>query len=262
MSASGLFKEGDIIRRIGGEGILIAAGGAASILQTSHPGVGQGVHDHSYTFKDPVKRLRHTMEWLYAVQFGTQEEAARVSAYANRLHASVNGADYDALDPDLQIWVGATLFDVALRFYQAVFGRLSDREIEEFYQQTRIYAQILGAPAELQPQNFTEFRAYYQKQLDTLEITEACREVARQVLNPRAAWYERPGLAVVRLLTAGLMPARLRAQYGWPWNPARERRFRALVNLLRLTYPRLPVRLRTAPRDHYLATVRTRLRSR
>ncbi|GAA3241243.1 oxygenase MpaB family protein [Actinocorallia longicatena] len=260
MSDSGLFEDQDVIRRVGREGILIAAGGVASILQTSHPGVGQGVHDHSYTFRDPVKRLRHTMEWLYAVQFGTREEAELVSAYANRMHASVNGPGYDALDHDLQIWVGATLFDVALRFHQALFGRLADHEVEEFYQQSRVYAQILGVPAERQPKDFDEFRTYYQHQLDTLQITEACRSVATQVLHPRAAWYERPALAAVRLLTAGLMPARLRAQYGWEWSRARRRRFLVLVNVLRLVYPRLPLRIRTAPRDHYLSTIRHRLR--
>ncbi|GAB3677054.1 oxygenase MpaB family protein [Actinocorallia lasiicapitis] len=263
MTQQGLFDDDAIIRRIGREGILIAAGGAASILQTSHPGVGQGVHDHSYTFKDPVKRLRHTMEWVYAVQFGTREEAEQVSAYANRLHASVNGRSpdgpYDALDPALQIWVGATLFDVALRFHQALFGALTPAEIEEFYQQSRVYAQILGAPAELQPPDFAAFRIYYQERLDTLRLTDAARFVAHQVLFPRARWFERPGLTAVRLLTAGLMPAQLRVQYGWPWSPARRRRFLLLVNVLRLVYPRLPERVRTAPREHYLASVRRRL---
>jgi uncharacterized protein (DUF2236 family) len=259
MTEPGLFKDDDIIRQIAREGILIAAGGAASILQTSHPAVGQGVYDHSYTFKNPLKRLQNTMEWLYAVQFGTREEAEVISSFARRMHAGVNGPGYSAQDVEPQVWVGATLFDVALRFYQALFGRLSRNQIEEFYQQTRVYAQLMGAPAEAQPQNYDEFRVYYRKQIESFELTEASKKVAHQVLNPRLPLYLQPGLAAIRLLTAGLMPAPLREQYGWEWDAARERRFIMLVNALRIVYPKLPLSLRTAPRGFYSRNIREKV---
>lgn len=254
-----MFQDGDVIRRITREGVLLLGGGAASILQTSHPGVGQGVHDHSYTFDDPLVRLRGTMEWLTAVHFGTREEAERVSAFVGKMHDRVNGPGYDAQDPELKVWVGATLFDVAARLYQALFGRLSEAELEEFYQQSRVYAQILGAPADLQPSGLKEFRVYYREKVEEFRITEASREVARLLLYPRAPWHRRPVLAAARLATAGLMPEPLRTQYGWDWSPARQRRFLVLINALRIVYPRLPLALRTAPRDMYLASLRRRL---
>ncbi|WP_284466888.1 oxygenase MpaB family protein [Actinomadura madurae] len=80
----GLFQDDDLIRVITREGALIAAGGAASLLQTAHPKVAQGVYDHSYTADDPLRRLRNTMGWLYAVQFGTREEAETFSALVTR----------------------------------------------------------------------------------------------------------------------------------------------------------------------------------
>ncbi|GAB2816335.1 oxygenase MpaB family protein [Actinocorallia aurea] len=259
MSEPGLFKDGDVIRRVTQEGVLLLGGGVASILQTSHPGVGQGVHDHSYTFDDPLLRLRGTMEWLTAVHFGTREEAERVSAFVGKMHDKVNGPGYDAQDPELKVWVGATLFDVSARLYQALFGRLSEAELEEYYQQTRIYAQILGAPADLQPADLKEFKAYYRKMVESFELTPASKEVARLVLHPKAPWYRRPALVAVRLASAGLMPEPLRSAYGWPWSPARERRFLVLINLLRLVYPRLPESVRTAPREMFLASLRHRL---
>ncbi|MCD0450380.1 DUF2236 domain-containing protein [Actinocorallia sp. API 0066] len=259
MSAPGLFHDGDAIRRITREGVLILGGGAASILQTSHPGVAQGVNDHTYTFDAPLRRLIHTMEWLTAVHFGTRAEAELLSSYVGRMHDKVNGPGYDAQDPELQVWVGATLFDVAARFHQALFGRLSDAELEEFYQQTRIYAQILGAPAELQPKDVGEFAVYYRERIAEFRLTDASRSVAYQVLHPVAPWHREPVLAAVRLLTAGLMPEPLRVQYGWDWSPARQRRFLALVNLLRIVYPRLPMAVRTAPRDYFLTSLRRRL---
>lgn len=254
-----MFEDGDIIRRISREGVLIAAGGAASILQTSHPGVGQGVYDHTYTFADPMKRLQNTMEWLYAVQFGTREEAELISGFVTRMHRPVNGPGYDANDPELQAWVGATLFDVALRFYQALFGRLSDAEIEEFYQQSRVYAQVLGTPPELQPADYDEFKIYYRKMVDGFELTEASKKVAHQVLSPKVPLPLKPGIYVIRLLTAGLMPEPLRVQYGWEWNSRRERRFLMLVNALRLIYPRIPQPIRTLPQAFYLRSVRKKI---
>lgn len=259
MGEQGLFSDTDVIRRVGREGVLIAAGGAASILQTSHPGVGQGVYDHSYTFRDPVGRLQNTMEWLYLVQFGTREEAETLSALVTRMHDTVTGPGYRANDPELQTWVGATLFDVALRFHQALFGRLTEAEIEAFYQQSRTYAQILGVPAEHQPATYAEFVPYYRAQINTFKLTEASKLVAEQVLNPKVPAHMRPGIAAVKLLTAGLMPAPLREQYGWEWNARRERRFLMLVNALRLIYPRLPLAVRTLPRTYYLGTARRKL---
>lgn len=260
MTEPGLFQDDDVIRRITREGILIASGGAASILQTSHPGVGQGVYDHSYTFKNPLARLQNTMEWLYAVQFGSEEEAEIISSFARRMHDTVNGPDYDAQDAEPQVWVGATLFDVSLRFYQALFGRLGPDEIEEFYQQTRVYAQLMGAPAEAQPQDFAEFKVYYRKQLDSFELTEASKKVAHQLLYAdHLPLYMRPGMGAIRLLTAGLMPEPLRTQYGWEWNAARERRFIMLVNALRIVYPRLPLSVRTLPREFYSRNIRRKV---
>jgi uncharacterized protein (DUF2236 family) len=259
-SDDGLFRDGDLIRTIGREGILIAAGGAASILQTSHPKVGQGVHDHSYTFDDPLRRLQNTMGWVYIVVFGSEAEAEQLSAVIRRMHGRVTGPGYEANDPDLQVWVAGTLFAVAAQFYQEVFRhRFTPAEMEEFYRQSTTYATILGCPADALPATYPEFREYYAKMVHTLQINDASRAIARGVLHPTLPWFFRPGLAAIRLITTGLMPAPVREQYGWPWTPARQRRFRLLMNVLALVYPRLPLRVRTLPRDLYLLQTRRTL---
>ncbi|GGV19614.1 hypothetical protein GCM10010182_46590 [Actinomadura cremea] len=257
----GLFRDDDLIRLITREGALIAAGGAASLLQTAHPQVAQGVYDHSYTADDPLRRLQNTMGWLYAVQFGTREEAETFSALVWKGHEQVTGPGYRANDPDLQVWVAATLFAVSAQFYQVLFRKLDERELEEFYEQTKVYATILGCPEGRMPGTYREFRAYYAGMLRTIEISDASRAVADQVLDPKVpgGFLAAPGLAAIRLLTAGLMPAPIREQYGWTWNAARRFRFRLLIGALSLVYPRLPVRVRTIPREYYLATTRKML---
>ncbi|GAA3166019.1 hypothetical protein GCM10010466_66050 [Planomonospora alba] len=256
--SNGLFEDDDLIRRVSREGILLAAGGAASLLQTAHPKVAQGVYDHSYTAEDPLGRLRGTMQWVYAVSWGTREEAERLSAVVTRMHDRVTGPGYRANDPELQVWVAATLFATAVHLYESLFGRLSDAERAAYYEQSKVFATILGCPPDKPPATYADFRVYYADMISRIEIGDASRAVAEQVLHPDVPWFLRPGLPAVRLMTAGLMPAPIREQYGWSWTPARRMRFRLLLRLLALVYPRLPLRVRTLPRDHYLRELRRR----
>jgi uncharacterized protein (DUF2236 family) len=257
----GFFEDDDLIRVIGREGILIAAGGAASLLQTAHPKIAQGVYDHSYTAEDPLGRLKGTMQWVYAVTFGSREEAERLSGIVRVMHTKVTGPGYEANDPELQAWVAATLFATAVHIYGLLFGRrFTDEELDTYYRQTRIYATILGCPEEQMPATYPEFRLYYARTLETLKITDASRAIADQVLHPRLPLgrLNDPGLAAIRLITAGLMPEPIRRQYGWRWDHARQVRFHLLMRSLAFVYPRLPAAVRTLPRDHYLAALRRR----
>ncbi|KAB2347787.1 oxygenase MpaB family protein [Actinomadura rudentiformis] len=261
----GLFRDDDMIRVVTREGLLIAAGGVASLLQTAHPKVAQGVYDHSYTAENPLRRLQNTMGWLYAVQFGTRDEAERFSALVRKGHEQITGPDYEANDPELQVWVAATLFAVGAQFYQALFRRrFSDQELAELYGQTKVYATILGCPEERMPATYADFRVYYADMVHNLRITDASRQIAHQVLNPRLPIgplraLSAPGLAMIRLITAGMMPAPIREQYGWTWTAGRELRFRLLMGALATVYPRLPSRVRTLPREYYLMTTRRTL---
>ncbi|MGI8330026.1 oxygenase MpaB family protein [Actinomadura scrupuli] len=259
-----LFRDGDLIRTVGREGILLAAGGVASLLQTSHPQVGQGVHDHSYTFDDPLARLRNTMGWVYLVQFGTREEAEQLSAMIRKMHDQVRGPGYNANEPELQVWVAATLFAVAVQVYEYLFRRpFTPAELEEFYQQSKVYATILGCPEEEMPATYPDFRRYYAHMVTTLRINDASRAIAQGVLWPTGLpKILAPGLMAIRLITAGFMPEPLRAQYGWKWNAARERRFRLLMNGLAVVYPRMPLPVRTLPRTFYLTATRRMLAKR
>lgn len=257
-----LFEDGDLIRVVGREGLLIASGGTATLLQTAHPKIAQGVYDHSYTAADPLGRLKGTMQWVYAVMFGTREEAEQLSAIVTKMHDKVTGPGYRANDPELQAWVAATLFAVAVDAYQMVFRRrFTERELESYYTQSKVFATILGCPEDVLPATLADFRTYYARMLGEIRITDESRVIADQVLHPKLPLgrLNEPALAAVRLITAGLMPEPIRVQYGWRWSQARERRFRLLMATLARVYPWLPLRIRTLPRDYYLGALRRRL---
>lgn len=253
-----VFAAGSVIRRVAREGVLLGAGAVTSIMQTSHPLIARGVHAHSSFASDPTRRLRNTMEWLYAVEFGTRAEAERISAAVNAMHDKVTGPGYRANDPELQVWVTATLTGNAVLLYERVVGRLGDAELEEFYQEQKVLAGMLGCPESAHPRTYADFRAYYRDMVATLEITDEAREIAHHVLHPRVAWPLRPMLPVFRLLNIGLMPEPMRGRYGWRWTRAHEAAFRVLLRALAIVHRVLPMRVRTLPRDHYLRGMRRR----
>ena len=52
-------------RQYSAEGALIAGGGAAILLQLGDPVVAAGVAAHSDFSSDPLRRLRHTLAYVY-----------------------------------------------------------------------------------------------------------------------------------------------------------------------------------------------------
>jgi len=87
-------------------------------MQVAHPLVAAGVHAHSDYERNPWQRLARTMTALYSIVHGTRAEADRVAATCTPWHAHVCGRHgdrrYTAFDPDLMMWVHATLVDTGL----------------------------------------------------------------------------------------------------------------------------------------------------
>jgi uncharacterized protein (DUF2236 family) len=243
-----LFPPDAVIRRVDAEGVLLLGGGRALLMQLAHPAVAQGVADHSDFERDPFGRLRRTLEASFAMVFGTEEEARRTAAALRAVHDRVTGPGYRANDPELLLWVHATLVDTALRVYQRFVGPLSPDEQERYYQESALVAEIIGVPRDRQPADLAAFRDYVRTMVGSLEVTDTARRVARSVLDPpRIPWPAAPVLAVVRQVTIGLLPLPLRVQYGFRWDAPRKAALLTAAAASRLVMPRIPAPVRRAP---------------
>lgn len=256
-------------RDVGAEAVLVAGGGRAILLQIAHPAVGRGVVDHSDFAADPLRRLHATLTFVYAVAFGSPEEVAAVRRAVNLAHAPVRatspseeGPAYNAFDPQLQLWVAATLYDSAVTLYEQVFGPLDPESAERIYQEYSVVGTALQLPAGLWPADRQEFAAYWAATLPTLTVTPSTRAVAHQLLHARnlPLWL-RSTMPVARLVTAGLLPIPLRVDFGLPWNHRRQQQFDRLMRLTASVYPRLPGWLRHRPRDILLGRLRRSIRA-
>jgi uncharacterized protein (DUF2236 family) len=242
----GLFPDDSIVRRVNRENVLLLGGGRALLMQLAHPKVAAGVDEHSDFRQRPLYRLRRTVRLTMAIVFGDRETALTAARSVNRVHARVKGRDYHALDPDLLLWVHATLVDSAVVTYETFVRRLSAAQRQEFYEQMNTAAELLGVPRSKFPPTFADFREYVDLMIGTqLQVGQTALELSRLVVRPRV--LRLPGAAFVplELVTTGLLPSALREQYRLPWGRGRRQVFRlvtrALPKLVAVTPPLLRV---------------------
>jgi uncharacterized protein (DUF2236 family) len=254
------------LRDIAGESVLLAGGGRAILLQIAHPGVGRGVAEHSDFASRPLDRLHATMTYVYAVVYGTDAERAELRRRVNRAHGPVARAadaaapSYNAFDPELQLWVAATLYDTAVLVYERIFGPLDDESAERIYRQYAVLGTQLQVPSEAWPVDRAAFRTYWNGMLPTLRATDATRRVAQDLLHPRVAplWLKAV-MPLARLMTIGFLPIELRDEFELTWGPRRERRFQRWLRMTAAVFPRLPAGIRHQLRDRELARLRREL---
>lgn len=231
-----------------GEAVLLLGGGRAVLMQIAHPLVAKGVAEHSDFERDPFGRLVGTLNAMTAVVFGTREQSARAVASMRAVHDRVAGDGYRADDPELLQWVYATLIDTALDIHRRFLRPLGSAEAEQFYAESLVVAEVLGVPRSLQPPTLANFQQYVAHMVDTVQVGDDARRLARSVLRPPAPLPARPVVdpvfLVMQQLTTGLLPPRLREGFGLTWDGARQLALEGVQAWSRLTLPRVPPALR------------------
>lgn len=247
----GLFGPDSIAWRINAETVLLLGGGRALLMQVAHPMVAAGVADHSHLTAEPFDRLWRTVDTALTVVFGDSEQWRAAVRRVGGIHAHVRGergaVPYSALDPNLLLWVHATLVDSSLVTYERFVRPLSPRQRERYYLEMLRMGSAFGIPDALQPPTYGDFRRYLERAIGGLGIGEECRQVARAVLSPPAPLVLSPVGLLSGLAAVGMLPPRIRSGLGLRWDPGAERAFRAIAATVRWTLPLLPDRVRRWP---------------
>lgn len=255
---TGLFAEDAIIRRVNRENVLpLLGGGRALLMQIAHPKVAAGVDEHSDFRQHPVRRLRRTLLMTMAIVFGDRETAMAAARTVNQVHARVRGDSYHALDPDLLLWVHATLVDTALVTYETFVRRLIPDEREDFYQDMKLLGELLGIPSERFPPRLAEFDSYMESMIaGPVRVDARSLELARHIRRPMLPLL--PGVAMIPfdVITAGLLPDAVREQFHLPWGPGQQRAYRIAVRTLPRVVALTPPLLRVWPLPGHNVTVR------
>lgn len=258
MPDHGLFGPESVTWRVNRESVLLLGGGRALLLQVAHPSVAAGVAQHSGYREDPWGRLTRTLDVTRRIVFGDSAEAESAAAGLRGVHAHVHGTiedgarageSYTASDPQLLLWVWATLVESALLIYTRYVGPLKVADVEAYYEEQKRFLAACGAPAELAPATFAEFMRWYDETVEhVLEVTPAALDVKDAILRPRRLPLPlRPLFDALNLATVGLLPPTLREGYGLGWGPQRERLLGAQTTLVRRLMPLVPALVRELP---------------
>jgi uncharacterized protein (DUF2236 family) len=261
MGDEGLFGPASVTWRVGREGALLLGGGRALILQVAHPLVAAGVAEHSNYREDPWGRLYRTLDLTTRAVFGDTQMAADAAARLRGVHSRVRGitrepagrfpagTPYSASDPELLMWVHATLVDTALLFYDRYVRRLTIAERGRYYEEQKALAEAFGVPRERQPADYAQFNEYVAAMLesDAIGATDTLRDVVDAVLRPPLPFPARPLADALALVTVGTLPERLRTELGLGWGPHRGRLLGVSGTVARAALPLLPGLLRELP---------------
>lgn len=247
--------------KIGREGVVLLGGARAVLMQVAHPLVALGVSNHTDYMRDPYGRAFRTFKRGEELTFGHLHLARQSARTINNLHKQVHGvlhADagrfrqgtpYDARDPELLLWVQATLIDTVLLCYERFVGPLKQSEKEQYYQESKASGHLLGLLPTRMPASVDDLQQYVYTmvQSDTLAPTLQGREVAFQTLFPPAPAIFRPLMHLNLNLTNALLPQPVRDMYGLAWSTNQQRAFDLSARGLKLVVPHLPAALRTLP---------------
>jgi uncharacterized protein (DUF2236 family) len=262
MTGAGGFTPDSTIWKVSREWVLMLGGGRALLMQAAHPLALAGVMDHSSYEDGPWDRLERTMYAVWTAVYGEPAEAERVGRRVRAMHTKVHGrlkrdmgpfpagTPYDARDPELLMWVHATIVDTALLMYRTYVGPLSTEEQESYYQDMKVLARLFGTPDDAIPETYADFVAWFRGMLDgdVICVTPEARDVADTVLKPPLPFVAWPAWQAVNFVTAGFLPGKLRRGYGFTWTAAH----RALLagsaeSLRRAVLPLLPDLARALP---------------
>jgi uncharacterized protein (DUF2236 family) len=257
------FDDTSMLRRIHREFAVAFSGPRALLMQATHPVAFEDFFAHSGALDEPYERLRRTAMVMDTIAFGSKEDADRATRRVRAMHRRVRGelaqsagrfpagTPFAADDPELLMWVLATLVDSALVVYDRYVGSLSRDERDAYWQDYRVIGRLFGLRDAEMPDDIGEFDDYMRAMLDgpDLHVTRAARELAvKIVMQPPVPLIRRPVLELVNFVTVGLLPPQLRRQYGLSWDPLRALMLRGGAEYAkRVVLPLAPRRLRVVP---------------
>lgn len=244
--------------RINHEKCGLFFGPAAAILQIAHPRIAQGVAEHSDFRSDTLGRLRRTLNATNGVAFGTVEGARAVQQRIHQVHGQVRGSTspgmsgpgrYSAFEPDLLVWVLATLVMASIQGWEMVYGTLPQTRRENFYRDMLQFGTYFGVRERDCPVNWTEFSEYYRSMIEGDELAShpLCAEVCGHIVYPKSTVGTRLLGHGLRFMIVETFPPELREQMGLQSTPVSRIKMKLLRQSAPTWYPRLPASLRHYP---------------
>ena len=256
MPEAAYFTDDSMLRRVHREYVVALSGPRALLMQATHQKAFKGFFAHTSALDEPYERLSRTALVMDTIAFGSKQQADRVTRRVREMHRRVewetdDGERFRADDPELLMWILATLVDSALLVFGRYVRALSRDERDAYWQDYKQIGRLFALTDDQMPETIEDFDAYMAEMLagDELGLSDEARELAIDiVLRPPVPLWARPLLETANQVTVGLLPPEIRRMYGFWWDPARAVAVRAGAEYARrLVLPFLPGFVRHVP---------------
>lgn len=220
----GLFGPDSVTWRVMASPAASIGTATAVLAQMLHPRVVRLIAQASTFERNPELRARLTADYGATITYGDTELAEQAGATLRRLHARMKAVDvntgdeYDANDPELLRWVHCTIPWAMLRACDRWGPALTPAEQDQFVDEQRVAARLVGLDPTDVPRSVAELDAYIARMIPRLAYTAEAGRI-RAIMVPRGV--PRSGAQVVgrlmSLTAVDLLPAEMRELYGYWW---------------------------------------------
>jgi uncharacterized protein (DUF2236 family) len=226
---AGLFGPSSVTWRLAGEPIMWVAGLRAMYLQALHPRTMRATWQNTAFARsgEAWGRFGRTIEFVRVRTYGTLAEVERAGRRVRRIHASLTGVDADGSvirldEPELLLWVHCGEISSYANVASRCGMRLAPGELDQFVDEQRRSAAVIGLDPDTVPASMAELDAYYERMRSGIyACSEAKRALARSFV-PDIPWPF-TGLKLVvpplNTLAFSSLPRWARRMYGAPGSP-------------------------------------------
>lgn len=256
-SKDGLFGPGSVSWRILDEPVMWVAGFRAVYLQALHPRVMRGTWQNT-SFARPGEqwgRFVRTAEFVSVRTYGTTDQVSRAGQRVRKIHAMLTGTDPDGTtfrldEPELLLWVHcgeiSSYADVARRSGMG----LSAGELDEFVDEQRRSAAVVGLDPATVPASMGELKAYYEAMRPRIYTCPEAWQALLKSVNPDVPRLL-TGLKLVAppvdVLAFASLPGWARKMYRAPGSPLIDLAATAALRLARESTTHIPRQLLYLP---------------
>ena len=257
-------------------GIALLAGPANVIMQLALPGVGYGVKESRVESgridRHPIKRARTTFTYLAVASRGNAQQQKAYRKAVTQAHVQVRSTEdspvqYNAMDPELQLWVAACLYKGGVDVRRIFIGEMDDETADQHYRDSMALGTMLQMRPEMWPADRAAFDKYWDDQLEKIHIDDAIREFLYPIAVARMGSFRLPGPlqnvneSIALLITTGFLPQRFRDEMKLDWNSTKQREFDALTTAIRMGNTMTPSFVRPFPFNLLLHDLNWRMRT-
>lgn len=189
----------------------------AVVVEELDPNLVASVDRTQDIYRRPRTRYDRTIRYFALVAFGDSRTTSRAADVLVKVHSKAigtepyGGGQYDANDPDSQLWILVTGWHSVLKAYEMYGpGRLTAAEEAQFWAECAVAAELQTcSPADV-PRNRAELHAYYERMRPVMSGSPIAQRAMKHLMDVdqivQVPWVLRPGQWVVgRFFRAGVI---------------------------------------------------------